>query len=153
MRCLGYYSGQKAQETAGNSQESSNYSDRNTNYLYYFYLGNGIGFINMSMLRQNVSLVFIAILLVVAGILFMQNRVLEDRIVKSNQQISNLQAEVQRQEDSIDVYCGEYRNLFASYKQLSNSTQQTVSYAIPGSAKGNVDECYMANGAQQFTAP
>lgn len=42
----------------------------------------------------------------------------------------------------IDTVCGEYRKLYRAYKDLAAKNHVGMSYAIPGSAKGEVDECY-----------
>lgn len=58
--------------------------------------------------------------------------------------LSTKQQELNTKENYTDTICAEYRKLYAAYTQAITHTTDPAStqYAIPGSAKGDIDPCY-----------
>jgi hypothetical protein len=63
-----------------------------------------------------------------------------DNQVKSLRQSNS---DTNKTSNYIETVCAEYRKLYGAYSDLRMQYPSSgASYAIPGSAKGNIDECY-----------
>lgn len=102
-----------------------------------------------SLLKREIALITVTIaslLLVIAlaAYIFVLRRTIDTNGQAQSASLSTTQNELSEQATHVDTICGEYRKLYSAYEALSvqSPSASGSGYALPGSAKGEIDTCY-----------
>ena len=102
-----------------------------------------------SLHKREIALIIVAIislLLVIVSVVYITN--LQRTITDNNRiygaTLTTKDNELNEMTSYNDTICGEYRKLYSAYNDLLGQGHFVggSGYALPGSAKGEVDECY-----------
>ncbi len=94
--------------------------------------------------KREIILAITSLVIVVAAVVYSMTvqQTQSARNESNNASLATQDKQLTELTDYTTTICGEYRKLYDAYKKLSVSTSTTNGYALPGSAKGEVDECY-----------
>ena len=95
--------------------------------------------------REMILAVVSVILIASAGIYIINLRQANTYLTKSNTLLKEHQANASETANYIETICAEYRTLYKSYRELRYPDSANVDkhIGLPGSAKGQIDPCYL----------